>query len=534
MSVAIEGERISGQSVRDQNIMAALAVSNVVKTSLGPVGLDKMLVDDIGDITITNDGATILKLMEVEHPAAKILCDLANIQDQEVGDGTTSVVILAAELLKNANELCKNGLHATTVISGYRIACRQVCRYIQEKLSVSSAKIGENCLLNVAKTSIASKIIGSDTSYFCKLIIDAANCVKTPMGELFKCDINKIKILKMHGGKMQDSIFIRGFALNCTVANENMPKKISHAKIALLDFSLQKVRMALGIQILIEDPTKIEAIRNEETDIVMRRIKIVLKSGANVVLCTGGIDDMCLKPFSEAQAMAVRRVTKHDMRCIADVTGATICSSLSDMDGEESFPSSLLGYADEVEQRMLSDNELIVISGSKTNIGGSFILRGANDYLCDEMERSVHDALCAVKRVIESNCLVPGGGAVETALSLHLENFACGISTKEQLPIAEYANALLIIPKTLAINAALDSSDLVAKLRACHAKAYGLDLEAGDIRNNLEAGVLEPTMSKVKMLKFATEAAITILRIDECIKLAPEKKDPREEEDMCH
>ncbi|KAF1744940.1 hypothetical protein MXB_4097 [Myxobolus squamalis] len=545
MSVAIDGERVSGQSVRNQNVMAAVTVANIVRTSLGPIGLDKMLVDDIGDITVTNDGATILKLMEVEHPAARILCDLANVQDEEVGDGTTSVVIIAAELLKNANELCKNGLHATSVISGYRIACREACRFIEEKLSVSSSKLGENYLMSIAKTSLSSKIVGTESAHFAKLVVEAVNSVKRQTGpDTFSCNINKLKILKTHGGKMHDSAFIKGFALNCTVASQAMPKKIMQAKIALLDFSLQKLRMAMGIQILVTDPEKLEAIRKEEIDIVMRRIKLVLDAGANVVLCTGGIDDMCLKPFVEAKAMAVRRITKADMRCIAESTGATICLSLSNMDGEEAFDPAYLGFADDVEQRFVSDNELIVISESKIKFGGSFILRGANDYLCDEIERSIHDALCVTKRVIESNNIVPGGGAVETALSVHLENFACGISTKEQIAIAEYANSLLIIPKTLASNAALDASDVVAKLRGCHYKACnnqnssdkwcGLDLASGEVRNNLDAGVVEPSMSKIKMLKFATEAAITILRIDDMITLAPAKRDPREEQGGCH
>ncbi|KII60849.1 T-complex protein 1 subunit alpha [Thelohanellus kitauei] len=543
MSIAIEGDRITGQAVLTQNVMAVQVVANAVRTSLGPIGLDKMLVDDVGEITITNDGATILKLMEVEHPAAKILCDLANIQDQEVGDGTTSVVVIAAELIKNAQELCKNGLHPTSVISGYRIACREACRFIQEKIAVNPSKLSQDYLVNVAKTSMSSKIISSDSGYFAKLVADAANLVKITDSQNTRCEIDKIKILKMHGGKMTDSMFIKGFTLNCTVACESVPKIVKNAKIALLDFGFQKAKMAIGIQVTVSDPKNLEAIRNEEVDIVMRRIKLVLQAGANVVLCTGGIDDLCLKPFVESKCMAVRRVTKEDLRVIAEMTNGTICITLSNIDGGESYPSSYLGFADLVEQKRLCDDELIVISGSKLKFGGSFILRGANDYLCEEMERSIHDALCAVKRVVECKTVVPGGGAVEAALSVHLENFATGITTNEQLAIAEYASSMLVIPKTLAVNAALDASDCVAALRSKHAKASnnhsstdifcGLDLEKGTVRNNIEAGVLEPTVSKIKMLKFATEAVITILRIDEMIKLAPEQKDPRPDDECC-
>ncbi|GBO31735.1 T-complex protein 1 subunit alpha, partial [Araneus ventricosus] len=278
-----------------------------------------------------------------------------------------------------------------------------------------------------------------------------------------------------------------------------------------------------------------------ESDITKERIQKILAAGANVILTTGGIDDLCLKYFVEAGAMAVRRCKKQDLKRIAKATGAQFLPSLANLEGEESFDASMLGEAEEVTQERICDDELILIKGPKARSAASIILRGANDYYVDEMERSIHDSLCVVKRVLESKSVVPGGGAVEAALSIYLENFATSLSSREQLAIAEYAKSLLVIPKTLAVNAAKDASDLVSKLRAYHnssqtkpehadLKWVGLDLYEGTVRNNKKAGVLEPAISKIKSLKFATEAAITILRIDDLIKLAPEPKDSRHDD----
>ncbi|XP_009757048.1 T-complex protein 1 subunit alpha [Nicotiana tabacum] len=531
----ISGDRQSGQDVRTQNVTACQAVANIVKSSLGPVGLDKMLVDDIGDVTITNDGATILRMLEVEHPAAKVLVELAELQDREVGDGTTSVVIIAAELLKGANELVRHKIHPTSIISGYRLAMREACKYVEEKLAVKVDKLGKDSLVNCAKTSMSSKLIAADSDFFANMVVEAVQAVKmtNARGEV-KYPIKGINLLKAHGKSAKDSYLLKGYALNTGRAAQGMPLRVSPARIACLDFNLQKTKMQMGVQVLVTDPRELERIRQREADMTKERIQKLLSAGANVVLTSKGIDDMALKYFVEAGAIAVRRVRKEDLRHVAKATGATVVSTFADMEGEETFEPSLLGHAEEVVEERIADDDVIMVKGTKNSSSVSLILRGANDFMLDEMERALHDALCIVKRTLESTTVVAGGGAVEAALCVYLEYLATTLGSREQLAIAQFAESLLVIPKVLANNAAKDSSDLVSKLRSCHYLAQtkadkkhlssmGLDLAKGTVRNNLEAGVIEPAMSKVKIIQFATEAAITILRIDDMIRLVKDE-----------
>ena len=603
----LNGQRETGQDVRVGNVTAALAVANIVKSSLGPVGLDKMLVDDIGDVLITNDGATILGQLEVEHPAARVLVDLAQLQDHEVGDGTTSVVIIASELLRRGNDLVKNGIHPTTIISGYRTALKAAVSYLKKQMVMNVSELNDDHLIQAAKTSMSSKIIGKESDFFAKLAVDAVKSVKmrssaadlagaagagsssgapaaaaastsaaaagapaeggsggvadapaaaataagsTPDGAAsattkkekirYKYPLSAIHILKAHGKSSLESHLIDGgFAINAQRAAQGMPTAVESSgdgqpvKIAMLDMNLQRHRMAMGVQVIVKDPAEIENIKKREMDITKERIRKIIDAGARVVLTTKGVDDLCMKYFVEAGVIAARRCNKDDLKRLAKATGGKVVTTMADMEGNETFDADCLGTCDAVREERIGDGEMIYAYGCGGGGASTIVLRGANEYMLDEMDRALHDSLCVVKRMLESNTLVPGGGCVEAALSVYLEEFATTLESREQLAIQEFADALLVIPKTLAVNAAKDSSELVAKLRAHHAKSQrddcdddtlkhtGLDLINGEIRDNLSAGVVEPAISKIKSLRFATEAAITILRIDDRITLNP-------------
>uniref|UniRef100_A0A8C9GV73 T-complex protein 1 subunit alpha n=1 Tax=Piliocolobus tephrosceles TaxID=591936 RepID=A0A8C9GV73_9PRIM len=399
MSLSIYGNRESGQDVRTANVTAVQALSNILKSSLGPQGLDKMLVDNIGDVTITNDGATILKQLEVQHPAAKILVNLSEIQDQEVGDGTTSVVLLASELLRRGNELIKMDIHPTTVICGYKLAMKESVKYIKEKLSERVTNLGKDVITNIAKTTLSSKFISYESEYF-------AGKTKYP--------VSSVNIIKIHGLSSLDSKLIDGYAIMNGRASQSMPTVIKNAKIAFLDFPLKQYRLHLGVQVNINDPTELEKLR----------VNKILESGANVILTTQGIDDMPLKYFVEAKAIAVRRVNKDDLRRIAKLTNGQIRLTLSSIEGTEKFESSCLGHCDEVYEERVGDWDVMFFKGCKTSKSNTILLRGANEFVLDEMQRSIHDALCSVSRALESNYVVVGGGCVEVALSVYLEDFA--------------------------------------------------------------------------------------------------------------
>jgi len=643
----LNGTRETGQDVRIGNVTAAVAVANIVKTSLGPVGLDKMLVDDIGDVLITNDGATILSQLEVEHPAARVLVDLARLQDSEVGDGTTSVVIIAAELLRRGNELVKGGLHPTTIISGYRTALKQSVSHIKKRLVTPVSDLSDDHLISAAKTSMSSKIIGKEEDFFARLAVDAVKSVKmratqadvageggsapspteakpstpatesavgasgekeskpSPTGDepsasvepvpsaadpsdaekaaaastssvdqapdssaaaspasapakkvRYKYPLSALHILKAHGKSSLESELVNGgFALNAQRAAQGMPTAVESSpaggpvKIAMLDMNLQRHRMGLGVQVIVKDPAEIENIKKREMDITKERIRKIIDAGARVVLTTKGMDDLCMKYFVEAGIIAARRVDREDLKRLAKATGGKLVVTMADMDGNETFDLDCLGECNAVREERVGDGEMLYVHGCGGGGASTILLRGANEYMLDEMDRALHDALCVVKRMLESGSLVPGGGAVEAALSVGLDAYATTLDSREQLAVQEFADALLVIPKTLAVNAAKDASELVARLRAAHARSQGivgggsgaeskgedeedvenlknmgLDLISGEIRDNLAAGVVEPAISKIKSLRFATEAAITILRIDDRITLNPEQR----------
>lgn len=538
-NVGILGEREQGQDVRLNNVTAVMAIANIVKSSFGPQGLDKMLVDEIGDCVITNDGATILKQLEVEHPAAKVIVELSQLQDKEVGDGTTTVVILAAELIRRANDLIKIKVHPTSIISGYKLAAKEACDYIQKNLSKKTDELGKDALINCAKTSMSSKLIGPDSVHFAELVVDAMLAVKSTnvLGET-KANLKAVQVLKCHGQSASDSTLIRGYGLQMSRVSQQMPTKVENCKVACLDFNLNKFKLAMGVQVLVSDPKNLEKIRHRECEILRERCEKILKAGANVILTTKGVDDIAAKYFVEAKAIALRRVTKSDLKRIAKATGATVVTTLATPEGDEVFDPACLGTCHEVTEETIGDNEFVFLKGLKNQSAITIMIRGANEWATDEVERSVHDSLCVVKRTLESGYCCAGGGSVEIALSIYLEDFASNLSSKEQIAVAEFAEALTVIPKILATNAAFDATDLLSKMRVLHNAAQktddekrndykwaGLDLTNGKVRNNLTAGVIEPMISKIKCLRFATEAAITILRIDDMIKLAPKKEE---------
>ena len=526
--LSLAGERQHGQDVRSANVTAVQAVANILKTSLGPQGLDKMLVDEIGDVTITNDGATILAKLEVEHPAAKVLQELSRLQDQEVGDGTTSVVLIAAELLKRANELVKaNHIHATSILQGYRIAMKEAVRFVQSELVIKAADLPEHVYLQVARTSLSSKFVGLESDQFASMVVEAIKSVRTSDG---KYPVANVNVLKSHGkSSLESQLITSGYAIGLGRAAQGMPHQVKNAKVALLDFDLKKHRMALGVQIAISDPSELEKVRQKEMDITKDRINAILAMGVNAIFTTRGIDDMALKYLIDRGVYAVRRVEKKDLKRIAKATGGRILLTLTSSEADgwevEGVDANAIGHADEVCEQRVGDNDFTFIKGASAGSSSTVLLRGANEAVLDEAQRSVHDALCAVARAMESSSLVPGAGAVETALALHLEDFAAAkVPGREQVAVTAFAEALMVIPKTLATNAALDVTEIVARLRAAHAKGgkrMGLDLIHGAVFDALNNGVVEPAISKLKSIKFATEAAITILRIDDLIKLAP-------------
>lgn len=509
-----------------------------------------MLVDEIGDVTVTNDGATILHKLDVEHPAARLLVDLAQLQDKEVGDGTTSVVLIAAELLRRGNALVSSHLHPTTVIAGYRLALKGAVAYIKQHLVVPVSALTDEHLLQAARTSMSSKLIGKEGDFFAQLAVDAVLSVKmtTPNGsaQKDKYPLAAIHILKAHGKSSTDSQLLKaGFAIQAVRASQGMPTQMEApsddqpVKIAMLDMNLQRHRMGMGVTVTVTDPKEIENIKKREMDITKEKILKILATGAKVVLTTKGIDDLCMKYFVEAGALCARRCNKDDLKRLAKAVGGKVVTTMADMDGEESFDETALGACTAVREVRVGDGELLHFDGCRGAGASTIVLRGANEYMLDEMDRALHDALCVVKRMLESNTLVPGGGAVEAALSVYLEDYAFSqLDTREQLAIQEFAEAVMVIPKTLAVNAAKDSSELLAQLRAVHARSqkaegrtaaednyknYGLDLIAGNVRDNLAAGVVEPAVSKIKSLRFATEAAITILRIDDRITVTKDQ-----------
>ena len=421
------------------------------------------------------------------------------------------------------------------------MALKEAIKHIKEDLVMKIDPKDTELLRHVAETSLSSKLIGPESKFFSEIVVNAITSSKIMVGDTPKYSVKNINILKTHGKSVTESRLIDGYAIESTRGGMGMPLTIKNAKIALLDMNLAKFRMPPGVHIMVDNPDNLENVRQREMDVTKERCRKIIEAGANVIVCSKGIDDLALKYFVEAKCIAIRRCDKADMKRLASATGAKILITFEskDEDEEEIFNKECLGEAKEVSEEAVNDYNYVFFKQCKNQKAQTILLRGANYLMLDEAERSIHDALCAVKRVLESKTLVIGGGCVEVSTSLYLENFARSLGSREQMAINEYAEALNVIPKQLAINAAKDATDLLTKLRYVHSrylnatehnentdklKNTGLDLMNGKIRNNYKAGVFEPAISKVKSLKFATEAAITILRIDDLIRIEPEKQ----------
>ncbi|KAH9387276.1 T-complex protein 1 subunit alpha [Nematocida major] len=521
----VDGERLTGGAAREKNLSAVLAIANTVRTSYGPHGLDKMIVSKIGDVSITNDGATILSSLQSTDSAARILIDLAVQQDEEVGDGTTSVVLLAAALIEHGIGLIEEGIHPTIVVSGYKTAFKHSVGFIRNTLEKKLKNPGYADLLKICESTISSKVIKCSSRLFSKIMVDAVHAVRrTEADKTVTYPIEEINVLKKQGKSMDESMFISGYAINCVPSSNLMPARVNKARIVCLDMDLQQMKMGLSVKISAETPDDLERIREKEITNSHEKIRKLLKAGANVIFTTKGISDGCSKLLIDAGALGIRRCKREDLERIAAITGTQIYASFEDVTGEEFAP--LLGTADSVHIEVLGEEKCTIITTSK-GVGASVILRGANEQILDEMERSIHDGLCALKRTLESRSVVVGGGAFEAALGVYISNFGLSFGSNEQVVIQKFGEALLRVPKTLIVNAALDANDLFAKLLAEHDKCnweMGLDLDRGTVRNNFKEGVIEPLDTKLKALRAATEAAISILRIDEVIVLQEEQK----------
>ncbi|KAI4291780.1 T-complex protein 1 subunit alpha [Pancytospora philotis] len=508
-------EVFSGHNATKRNSASVQKIYESIRTSYGPLGLDKMCIDASGAVLITNDGATILSNMLIEDPAARMLVNLALKQDEEVGDGTTSVVLLAAQLIMAGASLIRENVHPSVVVSGYRMAFSESVRYIKEH--VARKLEGESHISAVVETSMASKIINEEKELFAKIVRDALSNVLHD--RLYHVD--RINILKSLGGSLAESEFFNGYVLNCSVASKLMPRRLERPRIACLGFSLLKEKLPLSVNIRVTDPAKMEDIRIREIEMTKNKCLAIVNSGATLVLTTGGMDEMCIKMFADHGIVAVRRCGREDLLAIARGTGTELKESMVSIDNE--YVLEGLGECALFELKEIGDSELVYLNGCKEALS-TVLLRGPNSQILDEAERALNDAFQVLKRTLESKSVVPGGGAVEAALSFVLEEFVTRTNCRELIAVHRYTEALLELPRILASNAGLDANALVPELLSRqqaifesgdYSKFMGLNVVTGTVQDNLECGIVEPTMYKLKVLKAATEAAISVLRINE-------------------
>lgn len=498
--------RFLGRDAQRMNILAGKVLAETVRTTLGPKGMDKMLVDSLGDIVVTNDGVTILKEMDIEHPAAKMLVEVAKTQEDEVGDGTTTAVIIAGELLKKAENLLDQDIHPTIVAMGYR----QAAEKSQEILNVISIDSEDrDTLLKVAMTAMTGKGTEKAREPLAELVVNAVKQVEED-GDI---DQDSIKIEKKDGATIDDSTLVQGVIIDKERVHPGMPKKVEDARIALLNSAIEVKETEVDAEIRITDPAQMQAFIEQEEGMIKEMVDKIADAGANVLFCQKGIDDLAQHYLAKAGVMAVRRIKKSDMEKLAKATQAKVVTNIEDLSMED------LGEAGLVHERKISSEDMIFVEGCKDPKAVTLLIRGSTEHVVDEIERAVEDAIGVVAATVEDGKVVAGGGAAEIAIAKGLKEYADTISGREQLAVAAFAEAMEVVPKTLAENAGLDSIDSLVDLRAAHEKSIymGLDVFKGEVRDMYRAGVIEPHRVKKQAIQSAAEAAEMILRIDDVI-----------------
>jgi len=516
--------RTFGREAIRQNIMIAKAISETIKTTLGPKGMDKMLIDSLGDITISNDGATILDEIDVQHPIAKLLVEISKAQDDEVGDGTTTTVVLAGELLKEAERLLLKNIHPTVIVSGYKKALEKA-KEVLKSIAIKVDRDDDESLKKVAMTAMHGKAVAGVREYLAEIAVKAVKQITEKRGDRIVADTGYIQMTKKQGGSMFDTQLVYGVIIDKEVVHPGMPKRIENAKIALLDTPLEIEKTEIDAEIRIHDPSQMQAFIEEEERLLRDMVMKIKKAGANVVFCQKGIDDIAQHYLAKEGILAVRRVKKSDMEKLARATGARIVTKVEDLTEKD------LGYAKLVEERKIAEERMVFVEGCKDPKAVSILIRGGLEKVVDEVERSLNDALRVVADVIEEPCILPGGGAPEAEIAKVLRDYAAKVGGREQLAIEAFANAVEVIPKTLAENSGLDAIETLMKLRKKHKEKdgwkYGINVFTGEIEDMLKLGVVEPLVVKTQALKSATEASAMILRIDDII--AASKLETKEE-----
>jgi len=505
-----------GKDAQHNNIQAAKLVADLVRSSLGPRGLDKMLVDSLGDVTITNDGATILKEIEVQHPAAKMMVEIAKTLDNEVGDGTTSSVVLAGALLSKAEDLLKKDVHSSVIVEGYQAASEKTLEILSE-IAKKIQPDDRESLLNVAKTSMESKLVSDESDSLSKIVVDAILKITIKKDEKYTVDLDNIKVEKKTGASMKDTHIIIGMILDKEVVHSGMPTKIEKAKIALINAAIEVEKTETSAEIRINDPSQMQMFLEEENRMLKTMVDKIHDVGAKVLFCQKGIDDIAQHYLAKHGILAVRRVKESDMTKLAKATGGQVTTNLDDLSDK------YLGSAELVQQRKIESDKWVFVEGCRNPQAVSILIRGASQRIVDEVDRSMHDALMVVKDVIDKPAIVAGGGSPEAYIAAQLKEWANSFEGREQLAIKKYAEALEVIPLTIAENAGMDPIDTMVSLRAKQnqgKKWTGIDAKNTKIADMLALNVIEPVVVKEQIIKSATEAANMLLRIDDVIAIS--------------